>query len=260
MAFWHGERTHLCAALIIPYIREQKSRDLRHKRAVSPGPGWHQAPQSLWAPPSARAPASPVTAALSTLTASALAQCSASLPWGGPGLWLQPHPLAGLCCSPGGLLIPAQEPGYRPKAAQFCLQTSFLLTSWPDIEPALLPSSCVHPRVPEGCKLRKTQVSPPALRDKHCQPSLILRGTTQLGIPTLFATVPWGATPSGEQVQHLCTPRAHTHNPSTAAVSAERASTLKCACIFHSQPRSNSRPCAAPALRQHPSLMGLEKA
>lgn len=160
MAFWHGERMHLGAALIIPYIREQKSRDLRHKRAVSPSPGWHQAPQSLWAPPSAHAPASPVTAALSTLTASALAQCPASLSWGGPGLWLQPHPWAGLCCSTGELLIPAQGPGYCPKAAQLRLQTSFLLIPWPDIKPALLPSSCVHPRVPEGCKLRKCHLQP----------------------------------------------------------------------------------------------------
>lgn len=100
VAFWHGERMDLCAALIIPYIREQKSRDLRHKLAMSPGPGWHQAPQSLWAPPSARARASPVTAALSTLTAFALAQCSSSLPWGGPGLWLHTHILGLGCAAP----------------------------------------------------------------------------------------------------------------------------------------------------------------
>lgn len=75
-------RRHLGAALIIPYMRKQKSWDLRQRLAVSSGTGWHQAPQSLRAPPSAHASASPVTAALSIVTAFALAHCPASAPLG----------------------------------------------------------------------------------------------------------------------------------------------------------------------------------
>lgn len=91
-------------------MREHKSRDLRHNLAVSSGPGCHQALQSLWAFPSARARASPVTAALSTVTAFPLAQSPASAPL---GCGCSPLPSSGWArhqaCTPSQQLCPSQK-------------------------------------------------------------------------------------------------------------------------------------------------------
>lgn len=50
-----------------------------------------------------------------------------------------------------------------------------------------------------------------------------------------------------------------THTEPEPCSCPSRASILNCVCIIHFQPRSNSCPCAAPTLRHHPSLTGLEK-